>query len=711
MMVSRLFLFLYLSFLSIGMFSQVADQKLTLEDAVSSSLLPRDLMNLSWIPGTNQYAYTNPFTQNLMYGDESGKEEILIELEQLAKASGYSLFRFPGITWTDGKHFSFRIADTYFECNLGDKSVKSLYTFPAEAENHVFASNQNLAYTMGYNVFVMENGESKATQVTKDGHFDLTYGEAAHRNEFGITSGLFWANSGNQIAFYRVDQSMVTNYPLVNYYDTPASMVPDKYPMAGDKSHHASIGVYNLKTGSTVYLKTGTPLEQYLTNITWAPDDKSIFVAVVNREQNHLRLNQYDATTGELIKTLFEEKHGKYVEPEHGPIFRPNYPDQFFWFSERDGFNHLYLYHIDGTRTRQVTQGNWEVTEFLGFDERGSKVFFIGTAESPIERHIYSANIANQQLTKYSRDPGFHSAQLSQNGEFILDTYSSMTVPGKSVLIETDKNRLVKDIYLARNPLEGYDLGEMEIFPIKADDGTDLYCRLIKPANFDPAKKYPVMVYVYGGPHVQLVQNSWQGGARLFLQYMAQKGYIVFTLDNRGTSNRGLKFEQETFRNLGTKEIEDQLQGVRYLRTLTYVDTDRLGVYGWSFGGFMTTSLMLRKPGVFKVGVAGGPVIDWRLYEIMYTERYMDTPEENPQGYDQANLLNYVSKLKGDLLIIHGQQDDVVVPQHSFRFVRKCVEEGIQIDYFPYPTHPHNVRGIDRAHLLKKISKYFDDHL
>ena len=711
MMLKRTFCFTSSILFSIILFSQTTKELISLEDAVTGALQPRTLIGLQWIPGTNEYSYINPFTQNLMKGDENEQEATILELDKLARLLNMSLFRFPNITWESQNAFYFRFSNSYLYYNLKNGTLTRLVDLPEGAENLEFASNLNLAYTKNYNIFLKLRGQEEHFQLTSDGNFDLVYGEAAHRNEFGISKGLFWAKSGKKLAFYRQDQSMVTNYPLVNYYDTPASLSPDKYPMAGDKSHHVQLGVFDTQSKKTIYLKTGKPLEQYLTNITWSPDEKSIFVAVINRDQNHLKLNQYDASTGSFIKTLFEEKHGKYVEPEHGPIFRPGYSDQFLWFSERDGFNHLYLYRIDGTRTRQVTKGEWEVSEFLGFDEKGQNVFFIGTAENPIERHIYSVKIGNQELTKYSKEAGFHSAELSSDGSYILDSYSSLTIPLKNILIDTRKNRVVKDIYLAQNPLVDFSLGEMEIFPIKASDGTDLYCRLIKPADFDPNRKYPVMVYVYGGPHVQLVQNRWQGGARLFLQHMAQKGYVVFTLDNRGTSDRGLKFEQETFRQLGTKEIEDQITGVRYLRTLEYVDTDRIGVYGWSYGGFMTTSLMLRKPGIFKVGVAGGPVIDWRLYEIMYTERYMDTPQTNPKGYDQANLLNYVDRLQGKLMIIHGQQDDVVVPQHSYRFVRKCVEEGVQIDYFPYPTHPHNVRGLDRAHLLKKISQYFDDNL
>jgi dipeptidyl-peptidase-4 len=261
------------------------------------------------------------------------------------------------------------------------------------------------------------------------------------------------------------------------------------------------------------------------------------------------------------------------------------------------------------------------------------------------------------------------------------------------------------------NPLKDYKMPAMSIFTIKAKDSTDLYCRLIKPTDFDPAKKYPVIVYVYGGPHDQMITDSWLGGTGMFLHYLATKGYVVFTLDNHGSANRGLAFEQATFRNLGAIELEDQMLGVDYLKKLPFVDTSRIGVHGWSYGGFMTVSLMLKQSNTFKVAVAGGPVIDWKFYEVMYGERYMDTPDENPLGYDNANLLNYAKNLKGKLLIIHGTADPTVVWQNSLSFVRKCIDEGVQLDYFVYPEQEHNMTGKDRVHLNHKIENYFNDYL
>ncbi|GAB3820390.1 hypothetical protein GCM10028895_20410 [Pontibacter rugosus] len=380
------------------------------------------------------------------------------------------------------------------------------------------------------------------------------------------------------------------------------------------------------------------------------------------------------------------------------------------WVSERTGYDHLYLYDTNGKQIRQLTSGNWMVTDILGFSSKGDELYYTSTAESPLERHIYAVNLSNGKTRRISQGSGTHQAQLSPSSKYIIDNYSSQVTP-RNIWVLNTEGKVQQTLLTAKNPLKEYNLGETTVFPIKADDGTDLYTRMITPPNMDQNKKYPVVVYVYGGPHVQLVNNSWLAGANLWMHLMAQQGYIVFTVDSRGSSARGLDFEQATFRQLGTVEMADQLRGVDYLKSLPYVDPTRIGIHGWSFGGFMTTSLMTRHPEVFKVGVAGGPVIDWKYYEVMYTERYMDSPQQNPEGYEKANLLNYVKNLKGKLLMIHGTVDDVVVWQHSLQYIKKAVDEGILLDYFVYPGHPHNVRGKDRVHLMRKVTQYFDENL
>jgi len=480
--------------------------------------------------------------------------------------------------------------------------------------------------------------------------------------------------------------------------------------MAGMASHHVTFGVFNPDKNQVIFLKTGEPAEQYLTNISWSPDEKYIYIAVLNRDQNHLWLNKYDAITGDFVKTLFEETDNEYVEPLNGLVFMKTNPSQFIWQSRRDGFNHLYLYDTEGNLIQQITKGQWEVTACQGFEAKETKIFYTSTQESPLERHLYSVDLKSGKSQKYTSGEGTHTTYISPDGKFILDRLSSLTIGSRTVLIG-EKSESPKLIAEDVNPLKNYKLGKTSLVTLKSDDGCDLFGRLILPLGFDASKKYPVLVYVYGGPHSQLVSNTWLGGANLYFNYLATKGYIVWTLDNHGTSSRGADFEQKIHGNLGDFESADQMVGVDYLKSLPYVDATRIGIDGWSYGGFLTLTLKLRNPGVFKVATCGGPVIDWKYYEIMYGERYMDTPEQNPEGYKKASILNYVDKLEGKLLVIHGAQDNTVVWQNSLQFIQTCIQKGKQVDYFVYPQHEHNVGGTDRLHLFRKLAEYYDQNL
>lgn len=582
----------------------------------------------------------------------------------------------------------------------------------AEKENAEESSAGNIAYLDNANLFVFDGTTSK--QVTTDGSKDIVYASSVHRDEFGISKGTFWSNDGTRLAFYRMDQSMVTDYPIINWTEKPAKADLIKYPMAGDKSHHVTLGVYNVATHKTTWITTTGPQEQYLTNIAWSPDDKYVFIAIVNRAQNHMWLNQYDAATGEFVKTLFEETDDKYTEPLEPMLFVKSNPAQFIWQSNRDGWNHLYLYDISGTLIKQLTKGNWEITEVKDFDTKGENLFYSSTVLSPVNKTLSSVNLKTGLSTVITSVPGVHNTQVSSDGSSVLDVYSTTTNPRTIQLISLNKKQLAapKQLLQADNPLKEYATGELSLFTIKNDAGDSLFCRLFKPANFSADKKYPVIVYWYGGPHAQMVLNGWNGGAGdYWFQYMAQRGYVVFTFDTRGSDNRGKAFEQSIFRRLGEAQMEDMMVAVNYLHAQPYVDKNRMGLFGWSFGGFMTTDFLLNHPGVFKAAVAGGPVMDWKYYEIMYGERYMDTPQENPEGYDATNLIKQAGKLKDKLLLIHGMQDPTVVQQHSVNFVRACIDKGVQVDYMIYPGHEHNVIGKDRAHLYQKVTDYLVENL
>ena len=573
------------------------------------------------------------------------------------------------------------------------------------------------AYVKDDNLYVTD-GDGNTRQVTTDGSRDLVYGQSVHRNEFGIEGGLFWNPQGTRLAFYRMDQSMVTDYPLITVPELDdsthviATPAPEKYPMAGQTSHLVWVGVLDVATGDTVYLKAGDPTDRYFSNISWNPDGNIVYMMEGNRDQNEVDLVAYDAVTGNRLNTLYHESHPKYVEPQHPITFLPWNKEQFLLWSEKDGYNHLYLYDTSGNEVRQLTRGEWVVMDLLGFDEQEKAVIISANAESPIQQNLYRVDVTTGDMTLVDEGcNGWHTGRLSASGHYLIDSYQEPEVACFISIIDTRTGEDVR-YFTAPDPWEGYAVPEYLCGTIKAADGmTDLYYRLVLPPDFDESKKYPTVVYVYGGPHAHNVDARWHWGSRSWETYMAQRGYVLFILDNRGSENRGRDFEQATFRQLGQVEMQDQMCGVDFLKTLSYVDTTRLGVHGWSFGGFMTISLMTNYPDVFKVGVAGGPVIDWKWYEVMYGERYMDTPQTNPEGYAKTSLLSKAADLKGRLQIIIGLNDPTVVPQHAYSFLKACIAAGTQPDFYVYPGQGHNMMGHQSVHLHERITRYFDDYL
>lgn len=571
------------------------------------------------------------------------------------------------------------------------------------------------------NQLCITDADNHTITLTQDGSREIVYGQEVHRNEFGIYKGTFWSPQGTRLAFYRMDQSMVDDYPQVNTFERSATYEPDKYPMAGTKSHKVTVGIYDMATKQTIYLKAGDPTDRYFAGIAWAPDGQTIYMIDMNREQNRYDLAAYDAPTGDKLRVVYSEQCDKYVNPTTTIQFLPWDESHFLLTSERDGYDHLYLISTDGSDVRQLTQGPWVVKDLVGFNKQKKSAIVLTTKASPLQNNLYSLDIKTGKMTPLDNGLGVHAATrtasgnrgiiLSSSGKYLYDSYSEPDVPRSIDIVATDKGSKVR-LLTAPDPWEGYNKPGFSLGTIKAADGkTDLYYRMVKPIGFDPNKKYPTIVYVYGGPSIRNVEASWHWASRSWETYMAQKGYLLFILDNRGSSDRGRDFEQATFHHLGVEEMKDQMEGVGYLKSLPYVDQERLGIHGWSFGGFMTVSLMTTYPDVFKVGVAGGPVIDWKWYEVMYGERYMGTPESNPEGYAECSCLPKAGNLKGRLQIITGMNDPVVVPQHCLMFLNACSEAGTQPDFFAYPGEGHNMMGHKSVHLHERITRYFEDYL
>jgi dipeptidyl-peptidase-4 len=701
-------------------FSQL--KKLTVEDAVvnaRTTLAPKKLSQLGWIKNSENYFYidTDAKPEALYTGNSSSKaDEKIIDLDEMNRflrvSKGDTLSKFPTITWKGSRQFIYRVNKNEYVFDLDKKQVYKNRTLDLKDNNDKQdedTTTGRIAYTVDNNLYIYDGKNN--IQITNDENKDIVNGSSVHRDEFGITKGTYWSPAGNKLAFYRMDQSMVADYPVIDFSMQPAKNKNIKYPMAGGNSHHVTVGIYDVAKGTKIFVATGEPKEQYLTNIAWSPDEKHIYIAVLNRDQNHMLLNSYNSETGVFEKTIYDESDDKYVEPLHPISFVKNNPAQFILQSRKDGYTHLYLFDATGKAIKQLTKGNWEVIEFLGYDHLGKHAYYIANAESPITKDLYSVSIPDGKIKRITSANGTHAPMVNYMNDEVIDVFSNTETPRITSVLNADGKEM-KQLLVSSNPIKNYNWGNMKIFSIKNATNTELYCRMYYPPNMDSTHRYPVIVYVYGGPHVQLITNSWQGGqGDLWFHYLAQEGFVVFTLDSRGSANRGKAFEQATFRQLGTVEMEDQLTGVNYIKKLRYIDGNRIGVDGWSFGGFMTVSLMTRQPGIFKAGVAGGPVIDWSYYEVMYTERYMDTPQTNADGYNKSSLFNYIDNLKGKLLIIHGTSDDTVVWQHSINYIKKCVDKGVQLDYFVYPGHPHNVRGKDRVHLMTKITDYFRANL
>tara|TARA_Y100000589_G_scaffold212722_1_gene200546 strand:- start:5440 stop:7554 length:2115 start_codon:yes stop_codon:yes gene_type:complete len=698
-MYLKQFFYLLSYFFCFFLFSQ---NDLTLNDAVLkrwTDFYPENLSNLEWQKSQDFYSYKK--NNCLLIFNEKNN---LIDEVCIGELNIDDLTEFPDIKWVTNHSFKFEYKNQIYLFNTkrGRKPVLYLdYDIKAANKDYNFKRNL-LAYTIENDLFISSIDTN--LQVNKF-EKDIVFGKPVHRYEFGIYKGTFWSPNGNKLAFYKNSQKKVDTYPLLISSDTTSKIKHIKYPMAGDSSEYVEVGIFDVNKNKTIYLETYSESDYYLTNICWGPSEKYIYVAVLNRDQNHLKLNKYDANSGLFLKTLIEEKDDKYVHPLHPIIFLDN--EKFLWRSEKDGFDQLYLYNKKGKLIKKVTNGDLAVKEYLGF--KNNIIYFSAFSEDGLDVHLYSFSLdeKNKKAQKKisSKFPGFHKFKMSPSGNLFIDEFSNLKLPRIIQIINSEGDEVHK-LLESKNPLNEYKIGLTELVKIPTDNNIFLNSRIIKPYDFDENKKYPVLIYIYNGPQIQLITNSWLANSPLWMYYLANKDYIIFTVDGRGSENRGKEFEQVIFKNLGEFEMKDQIVGYNFLKSLDYVDSNRIALHGWSYGGFMTANLLLTYPEFFTCGVAGGPVMDWSLYEVMYTERYMQTPYKNHEGFKQTNLNNKVESLNSKLLIIHGLLDDVVVIQHSLKFIENCIEKNIPIDFFIYPNHAHNVRGKDRLHLIQKVINY-----
>ena len=558
------------------------------------------------------------------------------------------------------------------------------------------------------NNVVWHDAEGKEYKVTDFADKNIVCGQAVSRHEFGISGGLFPSPDKAFVAFYQKDETKVTTFPLLDITTRTGSLVEIKYPMNGMASEVVKVGVYDVAAQSVVYLDvTDFDEERYLTNLTWSPDSKVIYVQVLNRAQKEMHLNAYCAKSGAFLKTILTEQNSRWVEPQNPLHFIDN--DRFIYTTDnRDGYKNLYLHTLSKGVTERLTKVAADVAYVAHTEEA---VYYYSSEISPVEQHLFSLSLSDGKVCQLTRGEGWHNCKISPDGKHFADNYSSLNVP-RVVAVGSTDGKFYREVFRAEDPSKDFNYSTIELGSVKSADGKyNNHYRLIKPLDFDENKKYPVILYVYGGPHSQMVRNSFQAQLRRWEMYMAQRGYVVFVMDNRGTLYQGAEYEKAIHRQCGKTEMEDQMAGMKWLLSHKWADSERVGVHGWSYGGFMTISLMTHYPEVFKVGVAGGPVIDWKWYEVMYGERYMETEATNPEGFAATSLIAQAKNLKGKLLICQGAIDDVVVWQHSLSFVDACIVAGVPVDYFPYPRTQHNVRGKWRVHLMQKVTDYFEDYL
>ncbi|MBM4063358.1 MAG: hypothetical protein FJ265_20005, partial [Planctomycetes bacterium] len=619
--------------------------------------------------------------------------------------------QFPELCWHDATTLRIRLATSVHLWQPGQERATAVLVWPEPDARErpcafVAPGDGHVAYVKDHQLWLADRA-GRRRQLTFDGSPDLVYGSAAHRAEFGIERGLFWSPDGRFLAFSREDLRRVAPCAYQDLGTVPPSPVAGRYPMAGQPHAAVRIGVVDTTNASLCWLAADPGEDVYWTNVTFGPE-ATVCVARVDRGQTSLELVRFDAITGERRATLLGEQDPEWVEPVHGPTFLPD--GRFLWWSPREGHRHLWLYAPDGKLLQQVTKGAFDVQRLCALGADGKTVWYEASGEDPRQLHLFAVDLDGSELRQVTRERGTHRTELSPDGAMAAVVWSNLETRPSVRLLDLATGTAVA-LPQPPDPLAAFALPQQRLFQVVAENDAVLYGHVALPPNLGEGQKCPVLLYVYGGPQQQLVTDQWFGGARLWLQAFAAEGYVVCRLDNRGTPNRGIEFEQVVHRRLGTIDVQDQLRAVEWLQQQPFVDPARIAVHGWSYGGYLTLRLLLLAPTTFACGVSGAPVTDWAMYETGWGERYMDMPQENPEGYAAASCLPLAGKLQRPLLLVHGTDDRTVVWAHSLRFVDRCVEAGVRIDYMPYPMQKHGLVGKSEAHFLRLMHDWLGKQL
>ena len=624
----------------------------------------------------------------------------------------------------DGKRLIFGVnGDIYcYDLSKPHPSALSRLTDTAEFETDArfSPSGHYVSFIRQDNILIIDLASGKEKALTTDGKDLVKNGVAEFiaQEEMDRYTGYWWSEDEKKVAFTQTDESPVGVEERYEIYADTFKVVEERYPRTGTPNVTIKVGVVDVASGDRTWMDLGSNQDIYVARVNWLPDNRRIAIQRESRDQKVLDLMFADISTGKTNVVLTETSR-TWINLNDDLIFLKKKP-WFIWSSERSGFNHLYLYDLDGKSIRQLTSGNWVVSKLSRVDEKKGRVYFEGFAKDPLEKHLYGVALdgrSTRQAMQITQTGGWHDTELGENSEFFVDRFSNPETPTQTSLRRMDGTMIG---FIEANKVDGShpyhsyvsSHSPTEFGTLSAEDGSLLHYRITKPVPFDPNKKYPAIVDVYGGPGAQSVTRTWGGKRWLWIQYMAQHGYVVFALDNRGSGNRGKAFEDAIYRLLGRAEVEDQARLAGFLKTLPYVDSTRIGVYGHSYGGYMTLLCLMKEPGIFKAGVAGAPVTDWSLYDTHYTERYLGTPQANPEGYEKSGVLEYADHLTGELLVVHGMADDNVLFLNSCRLFKALQDDGILFDVMVYPGSKHGLSGTTvQTHYYKSVSRFFDEHL
>ncbi|MBN1155336.1 DPP IV N-terminal domain-containing protein [candidate division KSB1 bacterium] len=699
--------------------SLLAQQKFTLEDIfLDEKFNGEHLGDLEWVPGQDRISYVKTDSLKTLYlyeveqrahrrlfdTDEIPQFESLSRVRRVVPKNHYWAPDGNSILLTDGEDFYIHtIATSITEQLTFDAKEK---TFPVFSPDGKYVS-----FIMEHNLFIIDLSSRKLIRLTTEGaeHYLIGRFDWVYEEEFEVRQGYFWSHDSRKIAFYYMDESLEPEFPIVDFSEVHNTVETIRYPKPGDPNAIVCIGVVDIDNGTMTWMDIGEETDIYIPRIQWLPDGKHLSIQRMNRRQNHLELLIADAETGES-KVILEEKEDHGWIRVHDDLMFLKDRKQFIWTSDRSNFRHIYLYDLNGKIVKRLTRGEWDVKSVIGIDEKKKFVYFEGSTESPFESHLYKIDLNGHGLTRLTQRNGNHNVMLSDDHKFYIDRYSDFHVPTEITLYDIEGREIALMNESAASKLTDYQLVLPEFMRVPTEDGDYVYATMYKPGDFDSTRKYPVIFEVYGGPGSNSLSKQWRGTYYLWYQYLLQQGYIIVNLDNRGTGGRGSEFSKQVYRRLGEYEVKDMINGAKYLSSLPYIDTDRLGIWGWSYGGYATILNLLNAADYFKVGVAVAPVTSWYNYDSIYTERYMDTPSNNSDGYKAASTLTYAENLKGKLLLIHGTADDNVHLANTMQLAQKFQQLNKQFDLMLYPGKEHSLYGV-RYHLFEMITGYFMENL